>query len=192
MGDGSTPQRVRACRPAANLEVRVAASVEIREEAPGDRAAISSLTTAAFKDAQHKSGTEARIVDDLRAAGALSLSLVAVDKAGEILGHVAFSPVLIDGRDIGWYGLGPLSVAPARQRTGIGSALVEAGLSRLTARAAAGCVLVGDPAYYSRFGFSSEGAPTMAGVPSQYVLARRLTGSGRVEGAVRFHEAFGV
>ncbi len=74
----------------------------------------------------------------------------------QVVGHIAFSPVTIDGRDLGWYGLGPLAVHPDRQRLGIGALLVRTGLDLLRDQAAQGCVLLGDPLYYARFGFRQD------------------------------------
>ncbi|HWJ70003.1 MAG TPA: N-acetyltransferase [Sphingobium sp.] len=159
----------------------------IRDEQPGDVAAIRDLTAAAFSHAPHSSGTEAAIVDALRRAGALTLSLVAVD-AG-VIGHVAFSPVSIAGVDGDWQGLGPVSVAAAHQRQGIGEALIRAGLERLRADGAAGCVVLGDPAYYGRFGFISDPRLSFADVPPDYF--QRLVFRGRSPaGEVRYHPAF--
>lgn len=141
----------------------------IRKEAAVDHAAIAELTTAAFLTAAHASGNEAAIIRQLRSAGALTLSLVAVDSAsGEVVGHAGFSPIETDtpGR---WFGLGPLSVTPNRQRSGIGSALVRSGLARLSEIGAAGVVLVGDPAYYGRLGFSARTGLACEGVPDMYV-----------------------
>lgn len=95
----------------------------IRAETPADVSTIRALTEAAFKSVEHSSQTEGAIVDALRAAGALPLSLVA-DQDGKIVGHIAFSPVLMGGMDLGWFGLGPVSVWPHLQRGGIGSALI--------------------------------------------------------------------
>lgn len=164
----------------------------IRLEQPGDADAIRALTTEAFATAPHSSGTEAAIVDGLRAAGALTLSLVAVEddeKSGEILGHVAFSPVTIDGAARGWFGLGPVSVRPGRQRGGIGSDLIREGLRRLRERGAAGCVLLGDPAYYGRFGFANDPALVLEGVPPDYFM-RLGFGAELPAGTVRYHAAF--
>lgn len=164
--------------------------MQIRAEQPGDIDAIRALTTAAFATAPHRSGTEAAILDGLRAAGALTLSLVAVE-GDAIVGHVAFSPVTIDGAERGWFGLGPVSVRPDRQRGGIGSALIREGLRRLRASGAGGCVLLGDPAYYGRFGFAADPALVLEGVPPDYFM--RLAFGGEVPaGTVRYHAAFGV
>lgn len=161
----------------------------IRPEGPGDEAAIRDLTRAAFAAAPHASGAEPAIVDALRAAGALALSLVA-EEAGGICGHVAFSPVAIDGRDMGWLGLGPISVRPDLQRQGIGSALVRGGLARLAGGGAAGCVVLGEPAFYAHFGFAADPRLTYAGAPAAYFMARPLCGP-VPRGAVAFHPAFG-
>lgn len=164
----------------------------IRLEQPGDADAIRALTTEAFATAPHSSGTEAAIVDGLRAAGALTLSLVAVEddeKSGKILGHVAFSPVTIDGAERGWFGLGPVSVKPGRQRGGIGSGLIREGLRRLREMGAAGCVLLGDPGYYGRFGFANDPALVLKGVPPEYFM-RLGFGAEQPAGTVRYHAAF--
>ncbi|HEV7256700.1 MAG TPA: N-acetyltransferase [Bosea sp. (in: a-proteobacteria)] len=162
--------------------------MQIRAEEPGDVDAIRTLTTEAFATAPHSSGTEAGIVDGLRAVGALTLSLVAVED-GEIVGHVAFSPVTIDGAERGWFGLGPVSVRPGRQRGGIGSGLIREGLRRLRERGAGGCVLLGAPAYYGRFGFAADPALVLEDVPPDYFM--RLAFGGEVPaGTVRYHAAF--
>lgn len=102
-------------------------TITIRPEQPQDIAAISAITQAAFVDHPHSQQTEHLIINALRAAGALTISLVA-ERDGEIIGHIAFSPVLIDGKDCCWYGLGPLSVRPDCQRQGVGLKLIAAGL----------------------------------------------------------------
>lgn len=163
--------------------------MEIRPERPEDEAAISDLITAAFAGAEHSDGTEAQIVDRLRDAGALTLSLVAID-GGEPVGHIAVSNVKIDGEDPGWFGLGPLAVRPDRQNSGIGSALVGRALQQLRQRGAAGCVLVGEPDYYARFGFRADRALTYAGVPPRYFLALSFDGA-TASGTVAYHPAFG-
>lgn len=163
-------------------------SFVIRSETAADQAAIGELTTAAFLTTAHASGTEAAIVRELRAAGALVLSLVAVDPTGEIVGHAGFSPIETDmpGR---WFGLGPLSVVPARQRTGVGSALIRAGLARLAESKAAGVVLAGEPAYYGRFGFAARPGLSCEGVPDVYVQALAF-GEISAWRAIAFHPAF--
>jgi predicted N-acetyltransferase YhbS len=160
----------------------------IRAEAPSDVEAIRRVIDAAFKDAPHTSHTEVAIVDALRAAGALSLSLVAA-QGDDVVGHVAFSPVTIDGRDRGWWGLGPVAVRPDRQGLGIGQALIREGLRQLQARGVAGCVVLGEPAYYGRFGFVSRPTLRLAGVPAEYFQSLPLAGDAP-QGEVAYHAGF--
>lgn len=163
--------------------------MKLREERQGDAEAIAAVTAAAFDGHPHSDGREPVIVAGLRAAGALRLSLVA-EEGGEILGHVAFSPVTIAGADLGWFGLGPVSVRPDRQGRGIGAALIRAGLAELRAGGAAGVVLLGEPAYYARFGFAAQAGLVLPGVPPAYFLA--LSFGGAVpQGSVAYHTAFG-
>lgn len=160
----------------------------IRDEVPTDHAAISAVIAAAFRDMPYSQQTETYIIDALRRAGALTISLVA-EEAGHIVGQVAFSPLEIDGRPSDWYGLGPIAVAPERQGCGIGSALMEEGLGRLHGLGAEGCMLVGDPAWYRRFGFRNEPRLTLPGVPAEVFLILPL-GASIPEGTVAFHPAF--
>ncbi|WMJ69634.1 N-acetyltransferase [Stenotrophomonas sp. 24(2023)] len=142
----------------------------IRPETPADIAGIHALTAAAFANAEHSSHTEQYIVDALRARGELTLSLLA-ERDGLVAGHVAVSPVTLSNDHPGWYGLGPISVAPALQGQGIGSALMQAALAALQSRGARGCVLLGDPDYYRRFGFRAEAGLVLPGVPAAYFQA---------------------
>lgn len=163
--------------------------MRLRAEEPADIDAVRSLTARAFDSHPHSDGSEPDIIDRLRAAGALTLSFVALDEADRIIGHIAISPVDWEGGD-GWFGLGPVSVAPDRQRQGVGSALIETALSLLRANGAAGCVLAGDPAYYRRFGFQADPRWVYPGLPSEYFLSLSfadVAGAGRV----RYHSAFG-
>lgn len=160
----------------------------IRQESPTDSAAIHAVTTAAFLSAPHTAHTEQFVVDALRKAGALTISLVA-EQAGEIAAHVAVSPVSLSDGSTGWFGLGPISVKPELQGKGIGSLLMQAALRLLRERGAAGCVLVGDPSYYSRFGFKPEPSLTLPDVPPQYFQALPF-GPSLPRGVVTFHEAF--
>lgn len=162
----------------------------IRLEVPGDEDAVGAVTEAAFRTAPHSGGYEHRIVAALRAAGALHLSLVAVE--GEtVVGHAAFSPVRINGEAGGWFGLGPVSVRPQSQGRGVGQGLVKDGLARLAAQGAAGCVVFGDPAYYGRFGFEADPAFSYEGAPPGYFQRRIFVGSPPA-GAVSYHPAFEV
>lgn len=160
----------------------------IRPETPADGPLIRSLTDAAFIGVEHSSQTEGAIVDAFREAGALTVSLVAVQD-NQIIGHVAFSPVRINGEDIGWFGLGPVSVLPGLQRGGVGTALIEEGLRQLRDRGAAGCVVLGDPGYYGRFGFSSDHGLRYGDVPPEYFQSLVLTGD-PARGEVAYHQGF--
>lgn len=162
----------------------------IRSEVPADAQAISTVITAAFLEAEHSDGNEAKIVEALREARSLTVSLVATEH-DQIVGHVAFSPVTVDGRSYGWFGLGPIAVVPNRKGEGIGSALIEAGLNGLRARGACGCVVLGDPAYYRRFGFEVDPKLRLAGVPAEYFQRLIFDGQG-CAGLVKYHAAFHV
>ncbi|MBU1374544.1 MAG: N-acetyltransferase [Alphaproteobacteria bacterium] len=164
--------------------------MQIRLERPEDAATIRALTDAAFEGMPFSHQTEAKVIDALRAAGALILSLVATED-GETIGHVAFSPVRINGEAGDWYGLGPVSVWPDRQRRGIGQALIREGLQRLRSLGAGGCVLLGAPAYYGRFGFENDPDLYNVGAPSRAFQRLSLDGS-RPSGEVSFHPAFDV
>lgn len=162
--------------------------MHIRNELPSDAEAIDAVTVAAFRQAVHASHTEQFIVRALRNAGQLAVSIVAEDH-GSIVGHVAVSPVTGSGIPSGWYGLGPVSVLPARQRQGVGSLLVERALARLRGLGGAGCVVLGDPAYYGRFGFEVASSLVLAGVPPGYFQAISFNGQ-LPSGEVEYHESF--
>ncbi|MDP4300736.1 GNAT family N-acetyltransferase [Leptothrix discophora] len=141
-----------------------------------------------FEDVPHSVHTEHFIVDQLRIAGALSVSLV-VEVHGKLVGHVAVSPVTISDGSSGWYGLGPISVSPAYQRQGIGTLLMNGAISALRAAKASGCVLLGDPTYYQRFSFLGCPELVLPGVPAAYFQALSLADS-RPQGTVSYHKAF--
>ena len=142
--------------------------MKIREEKAADQASIHRLTEIAFKPMKFSDGTEPDIIDRLRISGDLTISLVAENEK-VIVGHVAFSPVSIGEDSCGWYGLGPVSVQPDRQGRGIGTALIKHGLQMLRDRGATGCALIGDPNYYSRFGFVSDGNVHYKDLPGEHV-----------------------
>jgi putative acetyltransferase len=160
----------------------------IRPEKPADAEAISAVTEAAFRDAEHSDQTEHLIIERLRAADALSISLVAEDSEG-IVGHIAFSHVRVEQGEGSWYGLGPLSVAPDRQGHGIGSRLVKAGLDMLERMQAAGCVVAGDPEFYGRFGFVNSETLNTDGIPNEYFMFVSLHGN-KPSGIVHYHPGF--
>jgi len=165
--------------------------MKIRPETPQDISAIEQITIAAFEGKWYSDQTEHLIVNRLREAGAMIVSLVA-EIDGKVVGHVAFSVVTINGEDIGWHGLGPVSVTPALQKQGIGSKLIREGLSLIKEKGAKGCVLEGNPTYYQRFGFKTYPGLSYKGTPSpEYFMALPFYDE-VPEGKVEFHKAFYV
>ncbi len=160
----------------------------IRSEIDRDLPAIRSVVTEAMKLLPQSTGTEADIIDRLRADAALSLSLVAEDE-GEVVGYLAASDARI-GTEEGWRLIGPLAVAPSRHGTGIGSALMAEALLRLrpTCR---GAVLVGEPGYYGRFGFRAFPELGLGACPPKFVQALPFD-SPKPSGEVIPHAAFGL
>jgi putative acetyltransferase len=140
----------------------------IRDETKYDAAVIAEATAAAFESMEISGHTEQFIIEALRSAGALTLSLVA-EVDGRVVGHIAFSPVTVSDGTTGWYGLGPVSVLPLYQRMGIGKALIREGLSRLKELGAKGCCLVGHPDYYRKFGFENIAGLVLEGVFRAFV-----------------------
>ncbi len=127
-------------------------SFSIREERAGDEAAIRALTQRAFDGHPHSDGSEADVIDRLRAESDLLLSLVAND-GGKIVGQATYSAARLSNGEDGWMVVGPIAVDPARQGEGIGRALMEAGEEAMRSRGAKGITVLGDPALYARFGF---------------------------------------
>ena len=160
----------------------------IRNETHSDVCAITEVTIAAFKTLAISNHTEQFIIDALRAAKALTVSLVA-EMDGRVIGHIAFSPATISDGTPNWYGLGPVSVLPAYQRQGIGKALIQEGLSRLKDMNAQGCCLVGHPDYYRKFGFKNMPGLVQEEVPQDVFFALSFDGH-TPQGTVAFHEGF--
>jgi len=148
---------------------------------------ISALTQRAFAEVPYSDHNEHIIIEKLRRDGCLALSLVALIRSSPeesqnstqssqtIVGHVAISPISTSSGDEHWYGLGPVSVSPAHQRRGIGSKLVRAALQKIAEKKtqANGCVVLGDPSFYQRFGFKAAETTTSmlnAPTPSQLHL----------------------
>jgi putative acetyltransferase len=162
--------------------------IVIRSETDADVDAITEVTIAAFKTLEISNQTEQFIIEALRKAKALTVSLVA-DAGGRVIGHIAFSPVTISDGTPNWYGLGPVSVLPEYQRQGIGKALIKEGLSRLKDLNAQGCCLVGQPDYYRKVGFENISGLVHEGVPQEVFLALSFDGH-TPQGTVTFHEGF--
>jgi putative acetyltransferase len=133
-------------------------------------------------------GDEQVLVGVLRDLGALSLSLVA-EHQGEVVGHVALSPVTHESGEAGWFGLGPISVEPALQRQGVGGALIAEAKRWLSDQDARGCILTGDPNYYPRHGFLPAPGHAPEAEPAEYFMVLSLSG-GIPDGRFRFHPAF--
>jgi putative acetyltransferase len=161
----------------------------IRNETISDIDAITEVTIAAFRNLPVSHHTEQFIITALRAANALTISLVA-EMDRRVVGHVAFSPVTISDGSLNWYGLGPLSVLPQYQRQGIGKALVQKGLSLLKAQGGRGCVLVGNPNYYIRFSFRNIPDLVYEGIPQEVFLALPFNSEEPPCGVLLFHKGF--
>ncbi|MBS0483311.1 MAG: N-acetyltransferase [Proteobacteria bacterium] len=166
------------------------ADLSVRRETAGDSPAIHQLTKRAFATQPHAGGDEQDLVDRLRTRGELTLSLVAVLPASGLVGHVGFSPVTVDDADLGWFQLAPLSVEPDLHRRGIGAALVAAGIAALGQIGARGIGVVGDPAYYERFGFTAIEGLGPDGPEARFFRALTL-GPPTPKGRVRYASAFG-
>lgn len=144
----------------------MADEVKIRDFAPDDREAVLRLYPAAFPE-EDLTPLVAQLLDD-----ASVLSLVA-EAGGALIGHAAFSRCEADGEPLAL--LGPLAVAPERQRAGVGGALVREGLARVADKGMAGAVVLGDPAYYGRFGFEpGHDVAAPYPLPTEWAEAWRL------------------
>lgn len=160
----------------------------IRREEPSDIDAIDQVTKSAFASAAYSSGTESFIIKALRANGRLAVSLVAAE-GGAVIGHIAISPVTISSGAEGWFGLGPVSVLPSKQGSGVGSALIRAALEALEKLHAAGCVVLGEPSYYGRFGFKTDARLQYLHAPAEYFQVQSFTGEIPV-GTVEYDAGF--
>lgn len=137
-------------------------SLILREERPGEAAAIHDMVTRAFRGHAYSDGDEQHVIDRLRDDGDLLLSLVAVD--GEtILGQITYSPALLMNGDLGWVVLGPVAVEPSHHGQGIGRALIEAGEAIMNERGVKGITVLGNPEIYGRFGFVQNTPMWLAG-----------------------------
>ncbi len=163
-------------------------SIVLREEIPNDISHIHSLTEAAFRDMPYAGGDEQDVIDRLRDAGALTLSMVALFE-GKIVGQITFSPATSRNGADSWLALGPVSVMPEFQGRGIGSRLIENGLARFRQAGYKGCILTGNPDYYCRFGFEKAPQNAPANEPAEYFQLISFTGS-PTTATFEFHPAF--
>lgn len=171
----------------------------IRRETDADITGIHALITSVFAGVDPTdpaypgtlswAGREAAIVEKLRDDDSLSLSLVAVQGL-DILGHIAASPVRITDGTGGWFGIGPVSVAPAHRGSGLGTALLSHAVNALQEGGAGGVVAIGNPEFYTRFDFTAVPELSLPGAVSEHFLARRLRDSHFPQGAVAYHPAF--
>ena len=163
--------------------------VAIRPESDSDRAAIAAVNAAAFPTAG-----EAKLVDRLRLDGDLLLSLVAT-KDDAVVGHVAFSRLTVaqgDERSKA-VALGPAAVLPRWQRRGLGTALIARGLEMLEAQGEALMFVLGEPAFYRRFGFDvGEAAGFTSDYSGPYFQLLRLDDSKAASGRVHYPSAFAM
>jgi len=164
--------------------------IQIREERPEDIPIVHALNASAFE-----TDAEANLVDVLRTNARPLISLVALDN-DDIVGHIMFSPVELDGTSSPKImGLAPMAVAPDRQRSGIGSELVSEGLVRCDESGASAVVVLGHPDYYPRFGFvpaSTMNIECEYDVPDEVFMVLELAAGCLAEtvGTIRYHEAF--
>lgn len=159
----------------------------IRAERPSDRDAIFHVNARAFE-----TDAEARLVDVLRERDAAAVSLVA-EVDGAVVGHILFSPVTVGDRE--FVALAPMAVLPEHQRSGVGSALVRAGIDACRARGDAAIFVLGHAEYYPRFGFVPAGPKELHYLseefdPHFFVLELREGALDGVRGLVKFHPAF--
>lgn len=162
----------------------------IRAEGPDDCAAVRAVNLSAFE-----TPVEADLVDALREQVQPLVSLIVEDN-GAVVGHIMFSPVSLSGNPaLRIMGLAPMAVLPERQRKGIGSALVRAGLEQCRQLGFGAVVVLGHPAYYPRFGFSPS---TRFGIGCEYdvpedafmVVELQVGFLGSASGTVSYHAAF--
>ncbi len=166
--------------------------ITIRPEQPEDIGAVRAINEAAFGDT-----AEASIVDTLRSACPDAVSLVAVED-DTVLGHIFFTPVRVSGGSgaVQGMGLAPMAVLPERQRQGIGSLLVQAGIDAMRERACQFVIVVGHAEYYPRFGFVPASRHGLScqwdGVPDEafMVLVLAPTAVTGVSGVARYRDEF--
>lgn len=168
--------------------------MEIRDESPADIPAVRRVNEAAFAS----SPNEARLVDLLRARGKARISLVAAS-GDHVVGHVLFSPVTLEPARAGFDGVGlaPVAVLPEHQRQGIGSKLIREGIEKCRQAGYEAVVVLGDPGYYARFGFtraSDYGLRNEYAVVEEFMVLELNAGAlpgmkGVVKYAPEFNEA---
>lgn len=162
--------------------------IRIRNEEAGDTDVIDTIVKEAFSHQSHHAHTQHLILAGLRREEALALSLVAVTDQ-TVVGNIAFTEVEISDGSPGWFGLALLVVAAGMQKKGVGSALVRDGLLKLRQRGAQGCVVLGEPAFFSRFGFKNNSDLMIEETPQENFLALAFADKGTA-GVVSYHPLF--
>ena len=162
----------------------------VRHEISSDFADIGRITELAFRDRPYAAGDEQKVIERLRASEALVLSLVAIE-AGELIGHIAFSPAELSDGSQPWFALGPVSVVPDQQGKGVGSTLIRKGLGGIRSLGALGCILTGNPAYYHRFGFELTPEHVPSNESEDYFMLKMM-GNQQPAGRFSFHRGFYV
>lgn len=166
----------------------MAHNIVMRTEIESDYQEIYDITKCAFAPMPYSDGDEQDLINALRDADALALSLVAtIDQ--KIVGHIAFSPAFPENGADGYYALGPVAVEPVLQKSGIGSALINAGIAILRERDAACCILVGHVDYYTRFGFKPAPHLCPDGEPADHYMILPLSSTWPIS-ITRFHPLF--
>jgi putative acetyltransferase len=156
---------------------------KVRPAEEKDRLGVSILLDTAFGGP-----SEARLVADLRASGAMALELIA-EHDGSCFGYVAFSHMRSPE---GLWALSPVAVQQARQGQGIGGELIRQGLDLARRAGATAVIVVGDSQYYRRFGFSLKAAENLSTpfARESTMLYPIVPGSGGMRGALKYPEAF--
>ncbi|WP_027469849.1 GNAT family N-acetyltransferase [Deefgea rivuli] len=162
--------------------------LSIQVEQAADVEAVENLMLQAFANHPHSNNQEYKLVNALRVAGACAVALLA-KKDGALCGAVYASLIQLNGVEDGWYCIAPVAVSPAEQKQGIGQALMRAALHQLQQLGAKGCVIVGDPAYYSRFGFARHEGLVSPGIPDEYVMGLAFADA-KPQGRIDYHAAF--
>ena len=165
----------------------------IRSEKPEDIPSVRAVNEQAFEGS-----SEADLVDNLRQSCSEALSFVADDE-GHVVGHILFTPVVLESGDksIQGMGLAPMAVSPERQREGVGSRLAKHGLEVLRDRPCPFVIVLGHPSYYPRFGFEPASKYDITcqweGVPDEafMILVLDQNVMKGVTGIARYREEFG-
>ncbi len=162
--------------------------VKYREADVKDADAIATVIGVAFTASRFGLHNEITVARTLLGQTPLCCAMLAEDGTGPV-GCAVVSPVTISGHASHWYGLGPVAVVPGRQQQGIGSRLVQGVLAHLQAHRAAGCVVLGSPALYGRFGFQEDPGLTLPGYDRAHFLVLRWRDR-HASGSVRYHPVF--